>query len=220
VIPPGSTVTASVRLTCEIIVGLSNFCVPLSSILAEKPSPFPVCLVRGCDTLCSMRPYVLLICITCALAQTKAPRALASKSAPMNSTAAEGFAVAPMVLKDEGCARDYSRAFGFEGVEIRKRLTDLVTYGCLDTSARGIFKAISLERKDLAVKEGTVAYYRRVLLTYDPERTKTATGGIVVVSPPDKRVYTGWVPEAVFYGVSEERFDKMLAAGEIPLNLK
>jgi hypothetical protein len=59
-----------------------------------------------------MRSYLLLIWVACALGQTKPP-AKANSTAPKNA-AAEGFAVAPMVLKDEGCARDYSRAFSFE----------------------------------------------------------------------------------------------------------
>src|SRR5450432_1786447 len=75
---------------------------------------------------------------------TGAPQRTRKESGPIR-----GFAVAPMVLKDEGCARDYVRAFQFEGVELRKRLVDLNTYGCIDTTATGIFAGLSTDRKDL-----------------------------------------------------------------------
>ena len=115
----------------------------------------------------------------------------------------KGFAVAPMVLTDEGCARDYVRAFEAEGVELRKRLADLETYGCVDTGARAIFVGLSIERKNFAIEKDNVAYFRYVIIKFDPERTKAAVGG-PAVNPPAKTVYSGWIPDADFYAVSPE----------------
>ena len=41
-----------------------------------------------------------------------------------------GFAVAPMVLKDEGCAKDYAKSLGLEGIAQRKMFAELVQFGC------------------------------------------------------------------------------------------
>ena len=131
-----------------------------------------------------------------------------------------GFAVAPMVLTDEGCVRDYVRAFQFEGVELRKRLTDLETYKCIDSTATGVYQGVSIERKDFAVEKGNVAYFRNVIIKFDPARTKIAIETAIVgghVKQPDKTVYSGWIPEKTFYAVSPERFDVMLAGKELPI---
>jgi hypothetical protein len=124
-----------------------------------------------------------------------------------------------MLLKDEGCARDYSRAFSFEGVELRKRLADLQTYDCIDTTARGIFVAVSIERKDLAAEKDSVAYFRQVLIEYDPRRTEAAVGRFVN-DPPAKTRYSGWIPDRDFYAVTPEVFDQLLAQKRIPMTIK
>ena len=133
---------------------------------------------------------------------------------------AQGFAVAPMVLTDEGCARDYVRAFQAEGVELRRRLADLETYHCIDTTATGIFIAVSIERKDFAVEKGKIAYFRNVVMTFDPERTKSVVPQGRLVNPPDKTVYSGWIPDEYFYPVSSERFNQLLAEKKIPITIR
>jgi hypothetical protein len=53
--------------------------------------------------------------------QTKTEPAVRARPQTKKETEpVQGFAVAPMVLTDEGCARDYVRAFQAEGVELRK----------------------------------------------------------------------------------------------------
>jgi hypothetical protein len=86
--------------------------------------------------------YVLIFLTTIAVAeaQTKAkPGSNAEPHIEKEADPVRGFALAPMVLTDEGCTRDYVRAFQFEGVELRKRITDLETYHCIDSTATGIF---------------------------------------------------------------------------------
>ena len=131
----------------------------------------------------------------------------------------QGFAVAPMILTDEGCARDYVRAFQTEGVELRKRLIDLETYRCLDTTAKAIFAGVSTERKDFAVQKDAVAYFRHVLIKFDPERTKAAVGGRLI-GPPEKASYFGWIPDENFYAVTPEAFDLLIAEKKIPLRTR
>jgi hypothetical protein len=124
-----------------------------------------------------------------------------------------------MVLTDEGCVRDYVRAFQFEGVELRKRLTDLETFKCIDSTATGIYRGVSLERKDFAVEKGNVAYFRKVIITFDLDRTKIAIQTMLVgghVKQPGRTIYSGWIPEKNFYAVSAERFDVMLSRNELP----
>ena len=144
------------------------------------------------------------------------PKQPTKRAVGQDASPVRGFAVAPLVLADEGCARDYSRAFLSEGVELRKKLDDLEKYKCLDTSARGIFAAASTERKNLSADKESVAYFRQVILEYDPERTKTAVGRWVS-NPPAQMHYFGWILERDFYPVSPEVFDQMLAQKKIPM---
>jgi hypothetical protein len=122
-----------------------------------------------------------------------------------------------MVLTDEGCVRDYVRAFQAEGVELRKRLADLGTYGCIDASATAIFSGVATERRDFALEKDAVAYFRYVVITFDLARTKAAVGEETVVRPPAKNVYSGWILDGNFYAVSPEKFDQLMADGKIPM---
>ena len=127
--------------------------------------------------------------------------------------------MAPIVLTDEGCARDYVRAFQADGVELRKRLADLQIYGCVDTTAKAIFAGVSTERKAFAVEKDEVAYFRYVVIKFDPERTKRAIGGRFVI-PPGKTVYVGWILDENFYAVSPEIFDQLLTEKKIPMTTR
>src|ERR1700678_1595745 len=42
-----------------------------------------------------------------------------------------GYAITPVLIKDEGCARDYLKAQSLGGLEGRKMLVDLAEYGCI-----------------------------------------------------------------------------------------
>jgi hypothetical protein len=119
-------------------------------------------------------------------------------------------------MTDEGCARDYMRMFETEGVEQRKRMSDLLTYRCLDTSAKGIFSAVVTDRKDFAVAKDEEAFFLRVTLVLDRERTQRALGGPEVyhIEPPGAS-YFGWIPERDFYAVTGAQFDVMVSTGKI-----
>jgi|SRR5579871_1093057 len=134
--------------------------------------------------------------------QTRQP-SKAKPAAQAESAAVNGFVVAPVVLKDEGCTRDYVRAFQFEGVELRKRLADLGAYGCSDLSAKGIFTAVASQRKDFALDRDYTAYFRFVVMTYDRKRTEIAAENNLV-SAPGHTVYMGWVADEYFHGVTPE----------------
>ena len=43
----------------------------------------------------------------------------------------EGYAISPLVIKDEGCAKDYLRAQRAAGIEQRKLLAGLFQYECV-----------------------------------------------------------------------------------------
>jgi hypothetical protein len=143
--------------------------------------------------------------------------AIFATAALAQNKATSGFAVAPMVFADEGCARDYARAYQFEGVEFRKRIAELNQYGCIDTTATGIFAAIATVRKDLAVEKGKVALFRKVILESDARRSWIAASKPEVMSPPRRSMYAGWIMDSDFYAVSAEEFDRRMANREIPL---
>src|ERR1700733_5101245 len=148
-------------------------------------------------------------------AKSPAPKAPSKTSAPKKTPTVSGFAVAPPVLADEGCARDYMHMFEAEGVEQRKKLNDLFAYHCLDGTAKGIFSAVAIDRKDFAVIKGETAFFFLVRMAFDTERTHKVIGGPkgFLISPPAAS-YSGWIPEEDFYAVGEEEFDKLLAAGK------
>src|SRR5215472_7214624 len=108
-----------------------------------------------------MRPVLylfVLFAVVNGLTQTKqASKAKPAGKAESTGTV-NGFVVAPVVLTDSGCVRDYVRAFQSEGVELRKKLADLAAFGCSDLSAKGIFSALATERKDFAVDPDHNAY--------------------------------------------------------------
>ena len=167
-----------------------------------------------------LKPVLLVFAafVFCAEPQTKGKSE--PKAAPQvrtePATPVQGFAVAPMVLADEGCARDYVRAFQAEGVELRRRLADLEKYNCMDKTAKGIFAAVSTERRDFAVDKDHTAYFRKVTMTYDRPRTEAAVGN-TLVNGPGSPVYLGWILDGDFYAVSPQRFDELLAQKKIPV---
>jgi hypothetical protein len=62
-----------------------------------------------------------------------------------------------------------------------------------------------------------VAYFRYVLMTFDPQRTEVAVGGYV--KEPASYAYLGWIPDADFYAVSPKQFDQLLADKKIPMSI-
>lgn len=136
------------------------------------------------------KPFALAVITLACSVHAQTPMAATKK----DSREVTGVVKAPMILKDEGCARDYVRAYEYEGVELRKRLADLNTYGCIETKAAAYFTAISFDRKNLAVKPGAFAWFRYVTLKIDPERT--GRSGMYLYQ--GKSSYAGWILDQDF----------------------
>jgi hypothetical protein len=54
-----------------------------------------------------------------------------TKSKTPAQEAKSGYTIMPVLIKDEGCARDYVKAQALGGLEGRKMLVDLIEYGCI-----------------------------------------------------------------------------------------
>jgi hypothetical protein len=87
-----------------------------------------------------------------------------------------GYAIAPLVLKDEGCARDYLRAIAAGGVATRKQLAELVAFGCAEKMT-GVFRGTTLEKK--IPREAPTAIHRVSM--------------VCAAYCGDKLVLTGWI---------------------------
>jgi hypothetical protein len=165
--------------------------------------------------------YAVVLCTVFSFsadAQTKANPQKPPPPSKKEARGVQGFAVAPMILSDEGCSRDYVRAFQSEGVEFRKKIADLVSYGCLDTTAKAIFSAVAIDRKDFAVEKDMVANFRLVAMAFDLEHTQIAVGGPqVFVFRPARLTYNGWIPEKNFYAVTTDVFTQLLNEKKISM---
>ena len=64
------------------------------------------------------------------------------------------YAMDTILIKDEGCARDYLKALQMEGVELRKALGDLENFGCAQ-ALKGVYGGTIWDMKTLT--QGTLS---------------------------------------------------------------
>lgn len=81
----------------------------------------------------------MIISVSCLLAQATARK---TTTPPANT----GYAVSPVVFKDDGCARDFVAATMAGGLAGRKQMAELVKYGCMER-VTGIYRGVSVEQK-------------------------------------------------------------------------
>ena len=60
------------------------------------------------------------------------------------------YVVEPVLAKDDACARDYAQALAVSGVEQRKQLAALITYGCIE-AIHGIYHVFIGESRSIIV---------------------------------------------------------------------
>ena len=125
--------------------------------------------------------------------QGAAPRPKTA-TATTPKAASNGYAVAPVVLRDEDCARDYANAFKAGGVSTRKQLADVLLYGCAERGV-GVFKGASQERKRIT----PTATFRRVSL-------------VCISGCGDRLILKGWVADADFHAGTEAEIRAAVAA--------
>jgi hypothetical protein len=106
-----------------------------------------------------------------------------------------GFAAMPLLLKDEGCARDYAKAIAAGGLEMRKQITDLISYGCIEKTV-GVFRGAVLEER--RTTKGTPALVRVSL--------------VCASYCGDRKILAGWIPAAGFQRATEAEIAAAIAA--------
>jgi hypothetical protein len=118
----------------------------------------------------------------------------------------EGYAISPLVIKDEGCAKDYLRAQRAAGIEQRKLLAELFQYECVK-QLTGIYSVTVSGSRVLAptfrILEAT--------LIFDVILDRFATGKepkIGLLS--DDFAVEGWLLDKAFLEISEEDMRQVL----------
>jgi hypothetical protein len=112
----------------------------------------------------------------------------------------EGYAISPLVIKDEGCAKDYLRAQRATGIEQRKLLAELFQYECVK-QLTGIYSVAVSGSKVLAptfrILEAT--------LTFNITLNWFATGEEPKIGLfSDDFGAEGWLLDKAFLEISEE----------------
>ena len=98
-----------------------------------------------------------------------------------------GTVLGTVLVKDEGCARDYLRMLQMEGVEQRKTIVDLDRYGCVETLS-GLYMARVLTTK--RIDQGPMSeQFDEVLLIQQLEVSAEGRVTRAPLSRPSKR---GW----------------------------
>jgi hypothetical protein len=127
---------------------------------------------------------------TCAAQTTKATKPFVPP-APL-------YAIDPVISKDPGCARDFARASSLDGVEQRKALAELVTFGCTER-IEGIYRTFPQDSKTVTVNDRPVLVreVHLVALTEVP-------GTKEPVLWHERMTAEGWVLDNVLVRMSDE----------------
>lgn len=70
------------------------------------------------------------------------------------------------VAKDEGCVKDFSKSLAMEGLELRKYLVDLTTYGCIQMM-KGLYMVKILNVKQVGAGKDAIQVRQVRLLSVD-----------------------------------------------------
>jgi hypothetical protein len=79
----------------------------------------------------------LMIALLCTVAQAQSTKA---PPKPFVMPDLRAYVFSPLLAKDEGCAKDLVKASHLEGLELRKYLAELLTYGCV-VQLDGVYEA-------------------------------------------------------------------------------
>lgn len=138
----------------------------------------------------------------------------AKKTAPSKKTTrqftpppkVEGYVIDPVIAEDRGCMIDLLRAKSEEGVAARKRLEELVRYGCI-RSLTGIFHATSRESESVTIGDKKIPI-RRMIIIVDPEMEKLALGKALDFNSDS--FAEGWIIDSTLFRLSSEDFRALL----------
>jgi hypothetical protein len=110
------------------------------------------------------------------------------------------------LLKDEACSKDYAKSLNMEGLEKRKYIADLITYGCA-IALRGVYRTSALETIEIKTGE-KITKFRHVFLTLLPGVSDEAYGK----GADATRTREGWAPadNLLPYPPSPDQIDFMV----------
>ena len=107
------------------------------------------------------------------------------------------YAIDPVISKDPGCARDFVKASLMDGVEQRKALAELVTFGCTER-IEGIYRTFPQDTKTVTVNDRPVLVRQvhLVALTEVPGTKEPITWH-------ERMTAEGWVLDNVLVRISD-----------------
>jgi hypothetical protein len=144
-------------------------------------------------------------------AQTAPPRP-PLKATPTHGTETSyaGFTIAPRLLKDEGCVRDYLKAQQADGLQRLKQLDELEKYGCT-SFLPFVYVALSHHVRKFVSGAKTETVYE-CHLVYDSEMDAVARGSEKF---PSEIQIDGWLIDTDFLQVSIPKMKEILVANRI-----
>ena len=119
-----------------------------------------------------------------------------------------GYSVSPLVIKDEACARDYLKASSATGLELRKRMAELVTYGCMEKTSH-VYDVVLAKPKRIA-NGGKSVLFQSVTMFQDLEMEALARGDRRVSDWADLGEKKGLILDRDFLRYSQAQMEAVL----------
>jgi hypothetical protein len=123
----------------------------------------------------------LLLCSS-ALGQTK-------KTRPFVPPDVNSYLFDFYIAKDQGCAKDYARTVGKEGLELRKMLAELEGFGCIDHITGSVFTARVIGTRSFGDEKNPIKM-SRVIVGVTASTYQTPKGGFPTGFVLDRDLYT------------------------------
>jgi hypothetical protein len=108
-----------------------------------------------------------------------------------------GYVFGGPLLKDSGCARDYVKSQTMEGVEKRKFLAEMISYGC-GAPVLGVYAATVKEPISLTFEKKTIRFLHVFLIKDDG----LSFGLLGQDGSKATATQEGWMPDSEFMKIS------------------
>lgn len=151
----------------------------------------------GSERVGVVRIAALVLVAIMAGAQTKPTKPFTPPTGPIDP----GWVFGGPLMKDVGCAKDFVKSEAMEGLEKRKYIAGLITYGC-GVQLRGFYIAQALESKTFTAGATTMVF-RHVLLSNYSVLLSQAAYGSSADTATTLNTKEGWIPQSA---ISKARF--------------
>jgi hypothetical protein len=148
---------------------------------------------------------LILLFTSLAIAQNEKTNPKGSGSEPPS-----GYVINSMLVIDEGCIKDVIRAWQASGIERRKQVSDLVTYGCVE-QLHGVYYGTARDTKTVTLGPTKRSKIYKILLILDGDLMNIVDPGWAdkpdAFDAIDK---IGWVFEKDFHTLTKEQMINLI----------